>query len=96
MKVKIQTVHFDADYRLEEFIHERMNKLLNRYKYIIDANVTLRLEKSESKENKVAEIRINVPGEPVFVKKQSKSFEEAVDTTVEALHRKMERIKNKR
>ncbi len=96
MKVKIQTVHFDADYRLEEFIQERMSKLLNRYKYIIDANVTLRLQKSETKENKVAEIRLNVPGEPIFVKKQSKTFEEALDITVEALHRKMEKIKEKR
>ncbi len=96
MKVKIQTVHFDADYRLEEFIHERMNKLINRYKYIIDANVTLKLEKNEAKENKVAEIRVNVPGEPIFVKKQSKSFEEAIDDTIDAIQRKMEKIKNKK
>ncbi len=96
MKVKIQTVHFDADYRLEEFIQERMNKLINRYKQVIDANVTLKLEKSESKDNKIAEIRINVPGEPIFVKKQSKSFEEAIDDSVEVIHRKLERLKDKR
>jgi putative sigma-54 modulation protein len=96
MKVKIQTVHFDADYRLEEFVHERMNKLIKRYKYIIDANVTLRLDKSETKENKVAEIRVNVPGEPLYVKKQSKTFEEAVSDSVDALHRMMEKFKDKR
>ena len=95
MKVKIQTVHFNADQRLEEFIHERMEKLISRYKTVIRADVTLRLEKSESQGNKITEIRIEVPGSNLFVKKQSKSFEDATDTAVEVLHRQLEKIKEK-
>jgi len=95
MKVKIQTVHFNADQRLEEFIHERMDKLISRYKTVIRADVTLRLEKSESQDNKIAEIRIEVPGSNLFVKKQSKSFEDATDTAVDVLHRQLEKIKEK-
>lgn len=95
MKVKIQTVHFNADHRLEEFINERMDKLISRYKTVIRADVTLRLEKSESQDNKIAEIRIEVPGSNLFVKKQSKSFEDATDTAVDVLHRQLEKIKEK-
>ncbi|GAB4458196.1 MAG: hypothetical protein Fur0028_12410 [Bacteroidales bacterium] len=96
MKVKIQTVHFDADSRLEEFIHERVDKLINRYKSVIRADVVLRLEKSESQDNKIAEIKLEVPGNNLFVKKQSKSFEDAADSAVEVLHRQLEKIKDKR
>lgn len=96
MKVKIQTVHFDADSRLEEFIHERVDKLINRYKKVIRADVVLRLEKSESQENKVAEIKLEIPGNNLFVKKQSKSFEDAADSAVDVLHRQLEKIKDKR
>lgn len=96
MKVKIQTVHFDADSRLEEFIHERVDKLISRYKTVIRADVVLRLEKSESQDNKVAEIKLEVPGNNLFVKKQSKSFEDAADSAVEVLHRQLEKIKDKR
>lgn len=96
MKVKIQTVHFDADSRLEDFIHERVDKLINRYKTVIRADVVLRLEKSESQENKVAEIKLEIPGNNLFVKKQSKSFEDAADTAVDVLHRQLEKIKDKR
>ncbi len=95
MKVKIQTVHFDADRRLEEFIQEKMDKLMKRYKTIIRANVTLRLEKAENNENKITEIKLEVPGNNIFVKKQSKSFEEATDMAVEVLHRQLEKTKDK-
>ncbi|MGQ9845966.1 MAG: ribosome hibernation-promoting factor, HPF/YfiA family [Bacteroidales bacterium] len=96
MKVTIQTVHFDADRRLEEFIHERIDKLINRYKSIIHADVVLRLQKSESQENKIAEIKLEIPGNNLFVKKQSKSFEEAADSAIDVLHRQLEKIKDKR
>lgn len=96
MKVTIQSVHFDADRRLEEFINEKMNKLIRRYKrVVISADVTLRLEKSETQDNKIAEIRLEVPGNNLFVKKQSTSFEEATDTAVDALHRQLKKIKEK-
>lgn len=96
MKVKIQTVHFDADSRLEEFIHERVDKLINRYKTVIHADVVLRLQKSESQDNKVAEIKLEIPGNNLFVKKQSKSFEDAADSAIDVLHRQLEKIKDKR
>lgn len=96
MKVTIQTVHFDADSRLENFIHERVDKLINRYKTVIRADVVLRLEKSESQDNKIAEIKLEIPGNNLFVKKQSRTFEEAADIAVGVLHRQLEKIKDKR
>ncbi|MCK9325597.1 MAG: ribosome-associated translation inhibitor RaiA [Bacteroidales bacterium] len=96
MNIKIQSVRFDADQKLLDFIDEKVNKLNQFDDKIIGAEVFLRLDKSENLENKVAEIRINVSGTDLFAKKQCKSFEEATDLTVEALRRQLVRHKAKK
>jgi len=73
-----------------------MDKLVTRHQNIVLAEVTLRLDKAQTNENKIAEIRLEVPGNNLFAKKQSKTFEEAADTAVEALQRQLKKYKDKR
>ncbi len=93
MNITIQSVKFIAADRLQSFIEQKVNKLDVFFDKIIDAEVILKLDKSENSENKVAEIRLKVPGAEMFAKKQSKSFEESVDLSCEALRKQL--IKNK-
>lgn len=95
MKVNISSVHFDADQKLLNFIEEKVGKLETFYDKIIDSTVVLKIDKSSDKENKVAEIRLAVPGKDLFAKKQCKTFEEAVDAAVEALRRQVRKQKTK-
>jgi putative sigma-54 modulation protein len=95
MTVKIQSVHFDADKKLLEFIQEKVDKLTQFYDGIITSDVTLRIDKSSDTENKVAEIRIHLPGNDLFAKKQCKSFEEAIDTSLDALRTQVKKHKEK-
>lgn len=95
MTVKIQSVHFDADKKLLEFIQERVDKLTQFYDGIITSDVILRLDKSNNAENKIAEIRIHIPGNDLFAKKKCKSFEEAVDTSLDALKTQVKKHKEK-
>jgi putative sigma-54 modulation protein len=95
MKVKIQSLHFDADQKLLDFIDEKVNKLVTFNSNIIDAEVTLRLENSSTSENKIAEIKLLVPGPDLFAKRQCKTFEEATDQAVEALRRQLKKSKEK-
>lgn len=95
VNVKINSVHFDADRKLIEFIQEKVNKLSNYYDKIIDSEVILKVENSHDTENKVAEIKIIIPGNDIFSKKQCKSFEEATDLAVEALRRQLKKHKEK-
>ena len=46
--------------------------------------------------NKIAEIKLLVPGQDLFVKKQAKSFEESTDLAVEALRRQVKKYKEKK
>jgi putative sigma-54 modulation protein len=93
MTLKIQSVHFDADKKLLDFVEERINKLKHLHEGIISNDVTLRLDKSSDADNKVAEIKLHIAGHDLFAKKQSKTFEEAFDATVDAL--KVQIIKHK-
>jgi putative sigma-54 modulation protein len=95
MKVNVSSVHFDADQKLLNFIEEKVGKLETFYDKIIDSSVVLKLDKSSDKENKVAEIKLVVPGKDLFAKKQCKTFEEAVDAAVEALRRQVRKQKTK-
>jgi putative sigma-54 modulation protein len=95
MKIKVQSIHFDADRKLLEFVEEKVDKLFQFYDHIIDSEVFLRLDKSDNSDNKVAEIKINTPGKTLFAKEQCSSFEEATDTAVDSLRRQIIKHKEK-
>ena len=96
MDVKVQSVHFKADQKLIDFCEKRISKLDLFFEGVIGSEVILKLEKDEDQENKVAEIKLSVPAnEYLFAKKQAKTFEEAIDLTVDALKKQMEKYKTK-
>ena len=95
MTVQIQSIHFDADKKLIDFTQEKVNKLEVFYDKILRSEVALKIDKSDHAENKVAEIRVYIPGNDLFVKKQCKSFEEAVDLCVDALRKQITKHKEK-
>jgi putative sigma-54 modulation protein len=95
MTVKIQSIHFNADKKLLSFIEERMGKLTQVYNEIIASDVTLKLDNASDDGNKIAEIRLHIPGNDLFAKKQCKSFEEAIDTSIDALKTQVKKHKEK-
>lgn len=95
MGIKVQSIHFDADKKLVSFIESKVEKLNQFFDNIVDTEVFLKLDKSDNNENKVAEIKLAIPGKELFAKKQCKSFEEATDEAVEALRKQIIKHKEK-
>ncbi len=95
MKVNVHAVNFTVDRKLVDFIQERMNKLEKYYDKVVSSDVFLKVEKTSDKENKIAELKIHVPGDEFLVKKQCKTFEEAVDLSIEAAERLLVKRKEK-
>lgn len=95
MSTKVHSVHFDADIKLVDFINSKVSKLSQFFDNIVTSEVFLRLDKAQDKSNKIAEVRILLPGKELFAKKQSKTFEEATDLAVEALRRQVRKYKGK-
>ena len=95
MSTIVQSIHFDADQDLVNFIESKVSKLNQYYDRIIDSEVYLKVDKNATNENKIAEIRLAIPGKELFAKKQCKTFEEATDLAVEALRRQISKHKGK-
>ena len=86
MNIQIHSVRFDADKKLIDFVHQKLEKLIQYDEDIVNAEVYLRLDKDQDRENKISEIiRLELPGGPLFAKKQTKTFEEATDEAIDAL-----------
>ncbi len=95
MNVNTQSVNFNADGKLLDFTQKRLDKLELFYDKVIRAEVFLKLENTSAKENKTAEVKLHVPKDTFVVKKQCKSFEEAVDSACSSLERKLVKKKQK-
>ncbi|NAS11807.1 ribosome hibernation-promoting factor, HPF/YfiA family [Poritiphilus flavus] len=95
MKVNTQSVNFNADEKLLDFVQKRLDKLNLFYDKVISSDVYLKVENTSAKENKIVEIKVHVPRDKFVIKKQCKSFEEAVDSACSSLERKLVKKKKK-
>ena len=95
MKVNAQSINFTADGKLIGFIQNRLDKLELFYDRVISSDVYLKVENTNTKENKMVEIKIHVPKDKFIVKKQCRSFEEAVDMACSSLERRLLKRKRK-
>ncbi len=95
MNITIQSVRFTASEHLNQFADQKVSKLEHFFDGIVKAEVILKLDKSESSENKIAEIRLKLPGGELFSKKQTKTFEESVDSACDALRKQLLKWKEK-
>jgi putative sigma-54 modulation protein len=96
MNIQIHSVRFDADKKLIDFVHQKLEKLSQFGEDIVNAEVYLRLDKDQERENKISEIKVEISGSSLFAKKQSKSFEEATDEAIDALKKQITKYKQKK
>lgn len=96
MNVNIQSVRFDADGKLMEYVATKLKKLSTFHDKIIKVDVFLKLDNVvHNIKDKVAEIKVHVPRQRLFVKASSKSFEESFDSALDSLVVQIKRKKDK-
>lgn len=95
MNIKISSLHFKADKKLEDFITEKLNKLEKLHDAIMGVDVMLKLENTDKPENKIAELRMKIKGNDLISEKSAKTFEEATDLAIDALKRQLQKNKEK-
>ena len=96
MNVKIQSVKFDADKKLVDFIQGKMDKMDRFVENALNAVVTLRIDKDDEQGNKVAGVKIAVGGGELLAERRCKTFEEAVDLCLDAIKKQIDKYKEKR
>lgn len=93
MDINIQSVHFDATEKLEQFIQKKCAKLQKRAAEAVSADFILKLVKPETNNNKTVTLTFALPGHTFHVEKTCDTFEEAVDQCIEVVLRDLEKLK---
>ncbi|MEO6584157.1 MAG: HPF/RaiA family ribosome-associated protein [Ferruginibacter sp.] len=93
MDIIIQSLGFTAGESLEGFIKEKLNNL--KSDDIVRANVTLYKGPANSAEGDYCEIRLEVPGNDHFVKRNSPYFETSASECVDVLNQSIKKAKDK-
>lgn len=97
MEINIKSIHFDATEQLQSFIEKKLNKLARRFESITKADVTLKVVKPETSMNKEAAVKLTIPmQEEFYASKIADTFEEAVDLSLKAIERQLQRIKSQK
>ncbi|MDR1737258.1 MAG: ribosome-associated translation inhibitor RaiA [Candidatus Symbiothrix sp.] len=95
MEITIHSLHFEASQQLETFIRKKINKLEKFYDGIATADITLKVVKPETNDNKDASVKL-LPGSEFFAQEVANTFEEAIDRCASKLERQLIKAKEKR
>ena len=95
MKVNVHAVNFTVDRKLVVFVQDRLDKLEKYYDKVVNSDVFFKVDNTGNKVNKIAEIKVSVPGDEFIVKKQCKTFEEAVELASDSMERLLMKRKQK-
>lgn len=96
MEIRKQAINFDADVKLLDFIDKKLSKLETFYDNIVSTDVFLKLEKTGQIQDKIAEIKMHVPGSTLIAKETSKTFEESIDLGASSLRRQLIKYKEQK
>lgn len=96
MDINFNYVHVTASERLEEFTSKRLEKLKQRYDWIVRAEVFIKKENTSSQDTgMICEIKLSAPGQNVFAASSEKNFEAAIASTIEDIKRQLQKKKEK-
>jgi putative sigma-54 modulation protein len=95
MNINIQSINFAAKIQLRDFVNKKVSKLFSINDSLIHADIYLKVDKPDSYDNKIVEIKMHSSDSIFFAKKQSNSFEKSVDLAVQALRKQALRNKSK-
>ena len=95
MNVQIQLVKFDAGKQLIEFIEKKLAKLDRFAENAMGADVILKLDKDNERGNKIAVVTLHIPGGDLRVEEQARTFEEAIDNSLDVMKRQIEKAKGR-
>lgn len=95
MKMDLQTVGFNATDELVAYTREKTEGLYKYYDQIVGAEVYLKLVNDDADKTKVAEIKLNIPGNDIYASSQAEKFEGAVNSSVDKLKSQIRKLKTK-
>ena len=95
MEVSVNAVKFKPTSALMDFVDKKARKIETLLPQAIKVDVTMKVDKEHDVCNKVADMRVVIPGDDLYASKQCDTFEEAIDQCLDALKKQIEKLKEK-
>lgn len=93
MTVNFQYVDIDASDWLSEHATEKLNKLANKYEFLINAEVFFKEDKNQPVDSKICNIQLSLPGPRIFATSNEKNYEMAIKETISDLEKQLKKRK---
>jgi len=94
MTVNFQYVDVNASEWLSDHTTEKLNKLANKYEFLVSAEVFFKEDKNEPEDSKICNIRLSLPGPQIFASSNEKNYEMAVKETISDLEKQLKKRKH--
>lgn len=94
MLVNFQYVGVDVSETLSTFTKSKLEKLFNRYEFLISATVYFKQDEKDFDAGKICNIELSLPGPRVYATSSEHNFEVSVRQTIKDLERQLEKRKH--
>lgn len=94
MTVNFQYVDVDVSETLSAFTEEKLEKLFNRYEFVISATVHFKHEGSDHEAGKICSMELSLPGPRIFATSNTHNYEVSVRDTISDLERQLKKRKH--
>ena len=93
MTVNIQYVQLDSSDSLNAFIKKNLEKLANKYDWVINADVSIKEDPKDNQNGKICNIELSLPGPRIFATSNEKNYEMSVKETIRDLEVQLKKRK---
>src|SRR5690554_1277186 len=93
MTINIQFVKMPTSETMSQFVSQKLEKLAEKYEWIINADVYFKLENDPAGKGKICEIELSMPGPRIFASSREEKFELATKKTTFELEKQLQKRK---
>jgi ribosomal subunit interface protein len=95
MEAIFEFVNIDKSENLEAFAQKKLDKIENKYDWVVRANVYFKRDENQKPNGYITEIRLSAPGPEIFAQSNENSFEASVAQTASDIERQCSKRKAK-
>lgn len=96
MNINFEYHNVTASDRLEIYASQKLDKLFNRYDFVVNADVYFESQNTSTVDKgKICKVRLGTPGQTIFTEASNGSFEASVNEAAKELETQLRKRKDK-
>jgi ribosome-associated inhibitor A len=93
MTINIQYVHMATSEAMDEYVTKKLQRLGNKYEWIISTQVHFEHEVNSKTRGKICKMELSIPGPRIFATSNEANYESAVKNTIKDLEKQLKKRK---